>query len=250
MTELNNNSREERAILQYNKDIENLDGYIYTGTAKRKSMDIFNRRATMAIQGLVNLSGKSVIDIGCGDGTFTVELVKAMGAASAVGVEPSDAWKLGQSKFSYLEPTVKIRHGNAYELEYPDKHFDVSIMRGVLHHLNDPLKALKEMSRVSCAVFLLEPNGYNPIIKLIEVLSTYHRAHGEKSYAPAKLRHWLKSMGGDFCGESYSNLVPLFCPDRMATFLDWLTPKWESLPILPTFSCGLYCVNYSFFEKG
>ena len=31
---------------------------------------------------------------------------------------------------------------------------------------------------------LIEPNGYNPTLKLIERFSRYHREHGEKSYAP------------------------------------------------------------------
>lgn len=239
-------SRENKAIAQYNQDIENMDGYIYTGINVRKSMDIFNRRATLAILNLIDMRGKSVIDIGCGDGTFTVELVTVLGAASSVGIEPSDAWKLGQKKYVTYSPAVQIRHGNAYALEFPDKQFDVAIMRGVFHHLDNPLKGLQEMSRVAHNIFLLEPNGYNPIIKLLEMFSPYHRSHGEKSYAPSTLRRWLDSLDGQFCGDSFSSLVPLFCPDTMADFLDWLSPKWEQLPLVPKISCGLYCVHYSF----
>jgi len=242
-------SREKRAISQYNDDVVHMDGYVYTGSSKRKSMDIFNRRATGAISELISLKGKSVIDVGCGDGTYTVELVTSMGAASAVGVEPSDAWKLGHKKFQHYEPNVQICYGNAYALNFPDMHFDVSVMRGVFHHLDDPLKALREMARVAPNVFLLEPNGYNPIIKMLEKLSPYHRAHGEKSYSPATLRRWMRSIGGRFCGDSYSSLVPLFCPDTMAEFLNWLTPKWERLPFIPKISCGLYCVHFLFDKK-
>lgn len=209
-------------------------------------MDIFNRRATSAIQNLISLRDKSVVDIGCGDGTFTIQLVTALGASSAVGVEPSDAWKLGQEKYSIYEPAVQIQHGSAYELDFPDKSFDVAIMRGVVHHLDDPFGGLREMVRVARNVFLLEPNGYNPIIKLLENFSTYHREHGERSYAPATIRSWLQSLGGTFCKESYSSLVPLLCPDKMAEFLDWLSDPWEKLPIVPKISCGLYCVHFSF----
>lgn len=242
-------SRENRAIAQYNQDIQNMGGYIYTGIRVRKSMEIFNKRATLAIRSLLDMHDKSVVDIGCGDGTYTAELVTALGAASAVGVELSDAWKLGQEKYEKYAPAVQIRHGNAYALEFPNKQFDVAIMRGVFHHLDDPFKGLKEMSRVAHNVFLLEPNGYNPIIKLLEIASPYHRAHGEKSYRPATLRRWLDSLGGTFCRESFSSLVPLFCPDAMAVFLNWLSPRWEQLPMIPKISCGLYCVHYRFDEK-
>jgi len=242
-------SREDKAIAQYNLDIQNMGGYIYTGTKMRKSMKIFNNRATLAIRNLIDVQDKSVIDIGCGDGTYTVELVTVLGAASAVGIEPSDAWKLGREKYNIYAPAVQIRHGNAYELEFPNKQFDVAIMRGVFHHLDEPLKGLQEMSRIARNVFLLEPNGYNPIIKLLEIVSPYHRAHCEKSYRPITLRRWLDSLGGTFCQESFSSLVPLFCPDAMAVFLDWLSPKWEQLPLIPQISCGLYCVHYRFDDQ-
>jgi SAM-dependent methyltransferase len=239
-------SREDKAIAQYNQDIHSMEGYIYTGIKARKSMDIFNRRATLAIQSLIDMHGKSVIDIGCGDGTYTVELVTTMGASSSIGIEPSDAWKLGQKKYAQYAPSVQIRHGNAYALDFPDKFFDLAIMRGVIHHLDDPIKGLQEMSRVAKNVFLLEPNGFNPIIKLLEKVSSYHRAHGEKSYTPSTLRRWLVSLGGTFCGESFSSLVPLLCPTAIAEFLDWLSPKWEQLPFIAKISCGLYCVHFCF----
>ncbi len=239
------NHRESEVIVRYNLDLQEMDGYIYTGKKARKSMDIFNRRASLAIERLIDLEGKSVIDIGCGDGTYSVELVTRMKAASVIGVEPSDAWKIASKKYSHLAPRVQFQCGKAYNLEFPNKCFDVSIMRGVLHHLDYPVKGLKEMLRVSKDVFLLEPNGYNPIVKLIEVLSPYHRVHGEKSYSPSTLYKWMKSLGGQFVGESFSSLVPLFCPDILASFLNWLSPKWEALPLIPKVSCGLYCVLFT-----
>jgi len=238
-------SRENRAIEQYNLDIQEMNGYIYTGNRVKKSMDIFNNRASLAIEKLVTIEGMSVIDIGSADGTFSVELFTRMKASSVVGVEPSNAWLLAREKYADFAPDVQFYCGSAYDLKFPDKHFDLSIMRGVFHHLDDPLLGLKEMFRVSKNVFLLEPNGYNPIIKLLERFSTYHRIHQEKSYSPARLREWMKSMGGQFAGESFSSLVPLMCPDSMALFLDWLSPKWEILPLLPQISCGLYCVYFT-----
>lgn len=239
------NDREKKAIAQYNQDLKEMGGYIYTGKKSRKSMDIFNNRVSLSIERLYNFTGKSVIDIGCGDGTYSIELVTRMNAATVIGIEPSDAWQLAVMKYSAYAPQVKFQYGDAYHLEFPNKHFDVSIMRGVLHHLDDPVSGLKEMFRISKNIFLLEPNGYNLIIKLLECLSSYHRAHAEKSYFPYTLRIWMKSLGGTFVAQSYSSLVPLLCPYPFACFLDWLSPKWEKLPFIPKISCGLYCVLFS-----
>lgn len=39
-------SKEKRAIDQYNADLKQMGGYIYTGNAVKKSMNIFNERAS------------------------------------------------------------------------------------------------------------------------------------------------------------------------------------------------------------
>ncbi|MCG2660974.1 MAG: class I SAM-dependent methyltransferase [Kiritimatiellae bacterium] len=238
-------SRENQSIAQYNKDLKGMGGYIYTGNQKRKSMDIFNERASLAIASLVKVENRSVIDIGCGDGTFSAELFVRMKARRVVGVDPSNAWKKATETNARWAPHVQFQQGNVSHLDFPDNSFDVAMMRGVLHHLDDPRAGLREMFRVARDVFLLEPNGYNPIVKLIEKLSPYHRAHGERSYRPLLIRSWMRASGGQFVGESYSSLVPLFCPDLIADFLNWLSPKWERLPLLPKATCGLYCALFT-----
>lgn len=241
--------REEQAIERYNRDLDEMGGYIYTAKKVRKSMDLFNKRATMAVANLIDFKGKSVIDVGCGDGTYSIELVEKLGAESVVGVEPSNACELAQEKFGHYAPSVRFVRGSAYELQYNDFEFDVAMMRGVLHHLDDPKSGLAEMFRVAKKVFLLEPNGYNAVIKFLEKVSPYHKTHRERSFAPKKIRHMARSLGAEAVRESYSSLVPLLCPDRLATFLDWLSPRWEKLLFLPKISCGLYCVLFQLYER-
>lgn len=233
---------ERETIEKYNRDIEAMDGYIYTGNKAKKSMDIFNNRASLAIENLIDLKGKTVLDIGCGDGTFSAEIYKRMGAAKVVGLEPSNAWKLAEKKHAEYKENVSFVNGSAYKMDFPDNHFDVAMMRGVLHHLDDPIAGLEEMMRVSKNVFLLEPNGYNLIIKILEKVSPYHRAHNEKSFAPAKIKKWLLSLGLELQGESFSSLCPLLCPDWFSVFLNWLSPKWEKIPFIPKLTCGIYCI--------
>ncbi|HCR12567.1 MAG TPA: class I SAM-dependent methyltransferase [Desulfovibrio sp.] len=232
---------ENRTIQQFSKDISTLGGYAYTGDQARTSMRLFEKRAALAVDELVRLENRTVVDIGCGDGAATVALVTARNAASVVGVEPSEAWKFARDRYADLAPRITFRQGSAYRLPFADDAFDLAFLRGVLHHLDDPRAGLREAFRVARNIFLLEPNGYNPVLKVIEKVSPYHRAHGERSYPPANIRRWLRELGGEIAGESFRNLVPVFCPDRLAGFLDWLSPRWEKLPLLPACTCGLYC---------
>ena len=92
-------------------------------------------------------------------------------------------------------------------------------------------------------VFLIEPNGYNPTLKLIERFSRYHREHGEKSYAPSLLRRWIRELGGTIEREHYAGLVPFFCPDWMATGLKAVEPAIETTPAVNQLSCAVFTVR-------
>ena len=79
---------EERNVQAFNQDVEKNEGYLYTGD--KLSCRLSNARMTEAILALGNVSAKRVIDIGCGDGTYTAEIARA-GAASVLGVDAADA---------------------------------------------------------------------------------------------------------------------------------------------------------------
>ena len=39
-------------------------------------------------------------------------------------------------------------------------------------------------------MFVIEPNGYNPVLKVLEKVSRYHIEHEERSFFPATLHAW------------------------------------------------------------
>lgn len=86
--------------------------------------------------------------------------------------------------------------GSASGLPHSDGEFDLAYLRGVLHHMDRPIDALAEALRLAPLIVVVEPNGYNPGLKLLERVSRYHREHGEKSYAPRRLDRWVESVGG------------------------------------------------------
>ena len=64
----------EKNIKLFNKDVKENEGYYYTKTSKL-SCRFANQRLTQAVVEATDLSGKKIIDIGCGDGTYTFELL-------------------------------------------------------------------------------------------------------------------------------------------------------------------------------
>jgi ubiquinone/menaquinone biosynthesis C-methylase UbiE len=136
--------------------------------------------------------------------------------------------------------SVKFDVADVYELsqKYPRRKFDLGVFRGVLHHLDNPRKAISEVSTIIDNVIVLEPNGYNPILKLIEKLSPYHRRHGEKSYWPRSLEKWFEDCGYRKESKKYFSIVPYFCPGFLTKILKTVEPFFESLPLVNRLYCG------------
>ncbi len=89
-----------------------------------------------------DLHGRSVLDIGCNAGFFSIQM-KERGAARVVGVD-SDERYLAQARFasSVLGADIEFRQLTVYELGRLAERFDIVLFMGVLYHLRHPLLAL------------------------------------------------------------------------------------------------------------
>ena len=233
----------EENINQFDKDIISNKGYLYT-IKSYKSSRLANERLTNITKSTIGkIKGKKVIDVGCGDGTYTSKLYKWGKPKMMVGIDASkEAITLAQKRYGKKEEHLTFRHSSCYKIPYHQQYFDIAIARGLLHHLDDPILGLSKIAEIANQVFIIEPNGYNPILKLMEKLSSYHRGHDEKSYAPITIRRWIKNLDRKIIKESYAGLVPFFCPDWMADLLKTIEPWIEKTPIMRNFSCAVYIV--------
>jgi SAM-dependent methyltransferase len=222
----------------FSADAVSNDGYIYTTNASLSSR-LANRRMTDVSLEIAEFRAKRVIDIGCGDGTYGREILDLAGPALILGIDPAEeAVEIARRKAS--DPRLVFSVSSAYSLPCPDDSFDVAYLRGVLHHMDQPVDALREALRVAPVVVVIEPNGYNPGLKVIERCSKYHVEHGEKSYAPRALDRWVTELGGRVRTRRWVCLVPMFSPDWMARPLKRLEPALERLPVLRAVGCGTY----------
>jgi len=232
------NRKEELAIDAFNRDIATNKGYLYTTNARLSSY-LANSRQTEAALGVVDFRGKRVLDIGCGDGTYTLELFERGKPASMHGIDPAhEAIRIAQQKVEDRQMIFEVQ--NAYVLPYKANSFDIAHIRGVLHHMDQPIDALREAIRLAPILVVVEPNGYNPILKLLERFSSYHIEHQEKSYTSATLKRWIKQIGGRVHTRRYVGLVPFFCPEWFARLLKLIERVVERLPIINALACGTY----------
>lgn len=231
-----------REEVPFDRDVEALGSYVYTqGT--RLSNIFAMARQSRAVNEAADFTGARVIDIGCGDGAATLQLYDDTAPLSIVGIDPAANAVAAASK-RVGDRNIQFSADSAYQLPYPDQSFDIAHLRGVLHHMDQPERAVAEAARVAKIVLVLEPNGYNPVLKLIEKTSRYHIEHGERSFAPTQIDQWLRAEGLEVTRRNYAGLVPYFCSDRVATILSWLEPKIERLPVLRALGCGTYvCVG-------
>jgi tRNA (mo5U34)-methyltransferase len=89
-----------------------------------------------------DLRGRSVLDIGCNAGFFSLEL-KRRGAARVVGVDADERY-LEQARLA-REVTgldIELRQLSVYDVAELGEKFDVVLFMGVLYHLRHPLLAL------------------------------------------------------------------------------------------------------------
>lgn len=89
-----------------------------------------------------DLTGKSVLDIGCNGGFYSLEM-KRRGAARVLGVDFDDAY-LAQARFvAEVEGAdIEFRKLSVYDVGELEERFDIVLFMGVLYHLRHPLLAL------------------------------------------------------------------------------------------------------------
>ena len=90
--------------------------------------------------------GCRALDVGCGPGALTAQLVTRLGDRQVSAVDPSAPFLSAvRARF----PRVDVREGSAEQLPYPDDHFDVTLAELVVHFMSDPVAGLQEMRRVT-----------------------------------------------------------------------------------------------------
>jgi SAM-dependent methyltransferase len=91
-------------------------------------------------------TGHRVLDVGCGPGALTSELVERVGTKRVSAVDPSEPFVAAARE---RHPGVDVRQASAEELPFVDDTFDVALAQLVVHFMTYPVEGLAEMARVT-----------------------------------------------------------------------------------------------------
>jgi SAM-dependent methyltransferase len=91
-------------------------------------------------------AGQRALDVGCGPGALTAELVRRLGAASVCAVEPSSSFfAAAAGRF----PQADIRQAPAEQIPFADGSVDSALAQLSVHFMTDAVVGLREMARVT-----------------------------------------------------------------------------------------------------
>ena len=93
-------------------------------------------------------TGRRVLDVGCGPGALTAELVGRLGADAVSAADPSEGFvEAARAR----QPGVNVTRAAAEELPFEDREFDAALAQLVVHFMADPVAGLREMARITRA---------------------------------------------------------------------------------------------------
>jgi ubiquinone/menaquinone biosynthesis C-methylase UbiE len=125
--------------------------FLTTGQAYDRFMGRYSRSLAAAFADAAGVSaGQSVLDIGCGPGALTGELVARLGVSQVSALDPSPPF-VAECATRY--PGVLVREGRAEDIPFDEARFDCVLAQLVLHFVTDPPRCARELRRV------LRPDG-------------------------------------------------------------------------------------------
>lgn len=120
-------------------------------TVAAESYDRFMGRYSVQLSaGLADLAGvkagQRVVDVGCGPGALTAELVRRLGADNVAAADPSEPFVAAARE---RNPGVNVHLAPAEDLPFADDEFDAALAQLVVHFMADPVAGIAEMARVT-----------------------------------------------------------------------------------------------------
>lgn len=177
----------------------------------RAAADFFSQRraSTQAAFFLPQLrSGMRLLDGGCGPGTISIDLAEIVAPGEVIGVdvEPTQVEWARVSATTRCVSNIRFEVGNLYSLPFPDESFDAVFLHGVIEHLREPVRGLREVLRVlkpggvlgsrhaDFGGFLLEPTT-PPLDQFVPLFEALMRHNEADPFAGRHQLRWLQDAG-------------------------------------------------------
>jgi SAM-dependent methyltransferase len=186
-------------------------------------------------------AGQRALDVGCGPGALTTELVGRLGAGAVAAVDPSEPFVAAARE---RHPGVDVRHASAEALPFVDATFDSALAQLVVHFMTDAVTGLREMARVtrsggSVAACVWDHAGHRgPLGTFWTVARTIDPAVPDESDLPgARAGHLVELFGTAGLGGVAG--TELTVRRTFATFDGWWEPFTLGVGPAGAFVAGL-----------
>lgn len=102
-----------------------------------------------------DLTGKSVLDVGCHYGFFLHDAIRR-GARRAVGIEADpERYRIASTLATRWNGKIDVHEGLLEDIELNEK-FDVVLFLNVIHHVKDPVRVIRRLASLCRGTLIVE----------------------------------------------------------------------------------------------
>jgi 2-polyprenyl-3-methyl-5-hydroxy-6-metoxy-1,4-benzoquinol methylase len=166
------------------------DKYGSTNPVVRRLMAGFERNVDELF---ARAAPSSVLDVGCGEGILTAQWAQRLPPAPAgriVGIDLEDPKLTAEWAARDPRDNLEFRSMAVQRLRFADDEFDLVAATEVLEHVDDPERAVAEMTRVASR-WLLVSVPHEPLWRMLNMArGAYLRQWGN---TPGHVNHWTRA---------------------------------------------------------
>ena len=188
--------------------------------------------------------GQRLLDVGCGPGTLTVDLARAVAPGEVIGVDVAPQ-VLDEARAHAAETGVtnaRFLPGDFREAALERRSFDVVHAHQVLQHLRDPVGALAAMGDLAVAsgVVAARDGDYSAftwwpaepgVDRWLEIYLAVARRNGAEPDAGRHLLHWARAAG--LADVTYTSSTWTFATP---TDRRWWAELWAERSVMSSFA--------------
>lgn len=171
-------------------------------------------------------AGQRVLEVGCGPGPLTAQLLQRLGSGAVCAIDPSPSL-LSAVRDGF--PGVGVVRGVAEQLPFADRTFDAALAQLVVHFMTDAVYGLAEMGRVTrpggtvAACVWDHAGGAGPLAAFWQAVHDLDPGARDEAALPGAREGQLAELCAA-AGLRHIEPASLTIQIQFATFTDW----WEA----------------------